>query len=334
MYTIKQIPQDFIVTEISNVKLEKQGRFTYIKLTKTGRNTLHVISQIARILHLKEAKIGFAGSKDKHAVTQQLISIQGRSKEKIESLDIENTTLKVIGFGNNPISLGDLQGNQFTITIRNSDKTILKPITHVENYFDDQRFGSHNLEIGTNLIKKDFAKAASLIRRAEVIRHLDNKPKDYIGAIRKVPLRLLRMYVNSYQSFIFNETLSRYLTTQPDTTQDSYSQGTLIFTQKPQLDLQIPLIGFRINQSNNEQINAILKNIMIQENIRPKDFIIRQVPQISLEGELRSAYIPIADFSCKTEPDEINQNKNKLVVSFSLPKGSYATMVVRKLMKC
>ena len=122
MYILKQIPEDFVVTEISNVKILGQGKYLYLNLKKTNRNTLDCVKEIAKQLNLKEKDVGFAGSKDKNAVTTQLVSVLGVSKEKISKIKIDNCELSILGSGNKPISLGDLEGNSFEITIRDLEE--------------------------------------------------------------------------------------------------------------------------------------------------------------------------------------------------------------------
>src|SRR3989344_4836245 len=99
MYKLKQIPEDFVVIEISSVQTEKQGKYFYFWLKKKGLNTLDVVKELARQLRIKEKDIGFAGSKDKHAVTEQMISILGRKKEDVEKVKIENVYLEFRGYG-------------------------------------------------------------------------------------------------------------------------------------------------------------------------------------------------------------------------------------------
>ena len=95
-------------------------------------------------------------------------------------------------FLGNPISLGDLNGNRFIITVRDITK---KPFEKSEfiNYFGEQRFGKHNVEIGIAILKKDFKKASSLIDYFFVQEHLKQKPNDYVGAIQKVPFKILKI---------------------------------------------------------------------------------------------------------------------------------------------
>ena len=163
MYTLKQIPEDFIVTEVSNLELKEASRFAYLLLKKTNRNTLDCIKEIAKQLKLKEKDLGFAGSKDRNAITSQLISVKGVSKEKINKINLDNCKIKILGYGNKPISLGDLSGNKFEITIRNLDEVNIQETNFVANYFDEQRFSISNADIGRHLVKKEFKEAVILV---------------------------------------------------------------------------------------------------------------------------------------------------------------------------
>ena len=144
-YLFKQIPEDFRVKEISAMKFKDSGNYIYLKLTKRNRTTLDCIKEIAKALHLPENKIGFAGNKDKIAITEQYISIPASKTEMIAKVRLENVSLNTVGFGDDPITLGNLEGNSFEIVIRNLDQknldlNVTEKINYVENYFDEQRF--------------------------------------------------------------------------------------------------------------------------------------------------------------------------------------------------
>ena len=195
MYTLKQLPEDFIVREVSNVSIKDSGKYTYVKIKKKNRNTVDVVKELAKQLRIKENTIGFAGSKDRNAVTEQLCSVFNVGKERLKDVTIDNVTIECVGHGNIPISLGDLEGNKFEIVVRNLDNISVEKISFVENYFDEQRFSKNNARIGKNLIKKEFSEAVKLIDNRRVQEHM---PKtDSIGALRKLPLRMVRMYINA-----------------------------------------------------------------------------------------------------------------------------------------
>jgi len=155
MYVLKTIPQDFIVKERSNVEIKKEGQYTYFLLKKTDYNTLKALQTVANVLHYNIKDFGYAGNKDKKAITEQLCSVKGNPNlEHIKLTDIE---VKEVGKGDKPISLGDLEGNEFTITIRNIEKLPEKK-EEFTNYFGEQRFGRNNVEVGRAIVKGDFKK--------------------------------------------------------------------------------------------------------------------------------------------------------------------------------
>jgi len=332
MYILKQLPEDFIVREVTDLKPQDKGRFLYFKVKKKNRNTMDVIKQLAKFLNLKTKDIGFAGSKDKHALTEQYISVLSNHKNKILRATIENVELEFFGCGNEPLTLGDLQGNSFEIVVRNLEDTTLKPADYCENYFDEQRFSQNNKDIGKHLVKKQFKEALRLIDNPECQEVLTENSHDYIGALKKIPPRLLRMYVNAYQSYLWNEILARYLREKKQVLKIvNYSLGEYIFAEN-KTDLTIPLLGFDEDLISAE-LQDIVEKLLEEENLDFSDFIIKQIPELSMEGELRPAYLEIKDLALsEMMDDELNPGKKKILIKFFLPKGSYATMVMRRLL--
>ncbi len=127
MRKIKQLLEDFIVREISDIELNDSGKYSYFILKKRNYNILSAIKTIAKKLKINEKNIGFAGNKDKNAVTEQFISIKDGSKN-IENMQLKDIGLKYVGKGNEEIYLGRLKGNEFIITIRNLTKEDIKKI--------------------------------------------------------------------------------------------------------------------------------------------------------------------------------------------------------------
>ncbi len=339
MYTIKQQSADFIVKEISTIIPQEQGRYGYFLLKKEQRNTLDVVKEISRRLHIGEKQIGFAGSKDKHGITEQVISITGASREKILGLKLDNAYLTFLGSGNTPLCLGDLSGNSFEIVVRNLAPELKREeITisnYLENYFDEQRFSSHNVVVGKALLIKDFAEAVKHIRKDECERHLQEHPCDYVGALRLLPIRLLRMYINAFQSSLWNRTLAEYLKRHNPTGRVvAFSQGDLFFVKQPEQwkNFKIPLVGFGEIIADDQEIVEIIERLLREEGITRTNFIIKQIPEITIEGELRSAVVNVNEIVVgEVEDDELNSEMKKVGVTFRLPKGSYATMVIKRI---
>ncbi len=335
MYKLKQIPEDFVVIEVPAVKTALQGRYIYFWMKKKERNTLDAVKELARQLRIKEKDIGFAGSKDKHAVTEQIISLPGIKKESVDRVKIEGVSLEFYGYGNQPVSLGDLQGNKFELVVRNLDDEKVEKINCVENYFDEQRFSLNNIKIGQYLIRKEFAKAVSLVDEVKVKQCLEQKPSDYVGALKTLPTRLLRMYVNAYQSYLWNKTAATYLGQKGKVLKEAaYSGGVFVFVSDSEKfkGLQLPLIGFGHEDFNDAEVQEIIDKIMKEENIFYADFIIKQIPELALEGGLRNVFVEVKDLKLgKKAKDELNSGKFKFKISFTLPKGSYATLAIKRI---
>ncbi len=312
MYQLKKFPEDFIVKEVSSVEIKEKGRFAYFTVRKKSWNTLDVVKKLAKIWNIREKDIGFAGSKDKHAVTEQVMSVLNAGKERIEKVSLKDVSLEFLGYGDERVTLGMLKGNEFEIVVR--DVSEWKDVSFVANYFDEQRFGSCNKDVGKALVMKDFKEACRLLE-------LEVSGNDYVAALRKISLRLLRLYVNSFQSFMWNEVVKRYLA-EKAVKKSPYSLGEFVFVDVKE-DLKVPLVGFDSALVKGE-LKEIVLEVMKEEGVTFRDFVIKQIPELSLEGELRAMFVDVTDFSAEKVDEGVK-------VLFFLPKGSYATVVVRKV---
>jgi len=310
LYKIKQIPLDFVVKEISKVKAEDKGNYAYFLLKKENWNTLDVVKEISKRLNVPLKEIGFAGNKDKKAVTEQVISIKRVKKERVIGLKLKDVSLEFLGYGEERINLGDLEGNYFEIVVRNLDKVEFEVKDKFVNYFDGQRFGRNNIGVGRNLVKKDFKEAVKLIGDGKVDSYLKKNKNDFIGALKLIPIRLLRLYVNAYQSYLWNEMVKEVI------------KGIKV--------KEVPLVGFGTELEGER--GEIIEKVLEKENVSLEDFIIRQIPQLSLEGGSRNVFVEVNDFNVLEKgEDELNKGKKKIKICFSLPKGSYATMFLKNL---
>ncbi len=174
---IKTKPADFYVREITNRAEQKEGKYLIAELTKENWDTHSVINEISRRLRVSRNRIGFAGTKDKVAVTTQKISIWGEdiAETELERLKIADVSLKLIGSSNKAVSLGDLHGNEFEIVIRDIEgskeeiKRKIAAITAeieneggVPNFFGVQRFGIRRPVthvVGKHLIRGELKEA-------------------------------------------------------------------------------------------------------------------------------------------------------------------------------
>lgn len=298
---IKQIPEDFQVKEVLSLKLSQNGPYTYVLMKKKNYNTLDALKAISTALNIDLKKIGFAGSKDKKAITSQYISLPRMSKEKINNLKLKNISLKFRGYGSKRIVLGDVIANKFKIKFPFK----LKKTDFCENYFDDQRFGvnADNHELGKLILKKDFKKLSSLIEKSAGNHEHNLK---------------LRFYFHSYQSYLFNLCLSRFLSKYPNS-QAPYSLGKFVFVKKKSKNFKLPLLNF--DADLNGEIGEIYKKIMRKEDIKLNDFLVKQCQFLVSDTQFRDAFFNVKNLKKKGD-----------FIYFTLPKGSYATVLIKKLL--
>lgn len=151
---IKEKPEDFYVKEIKSLELKEKGRYAYFLLRKVNRTTIEALREISRRFGIPLRNISFAGLKDKKAITEQYIAIEnlsGKILERMQDYEGEGISLKFLGFSDEPLSLGDIEGNYFEVRIRGITKRHRKVFENMlelvkeygcENYFGEQRFGS------------------------------------------------------------------------------------------------------------------------------------------------------------------------------------------------
>lgn len=309
---IKTLPEDFIVEEVFDLKLE-DGPYTYFILQKKNWNTISAIREIAKRLGKKEKDFGFAGNKDKHAITKQMVSCYMIDSSKLESLDIKDIEIKIVGHGKERITLGMLEGNKFEIIIRDLNKELFGKVNWIINYFDKQRFGMNlnNHLVGKALVKKNFKEACSLL-------NLEVSHNDYVGALRKHGLKELKLYIHAYQSFLWNKLACSIVSVGECVVKD-YGFGDLAFPLEEHSYVEVPIVGFLYKGGDYDEILA-------EEGIGVRDFIIPQINEISSEGSIRPLLVGVEFFKLEEIDEEMKQK-----VSFFLPKGAYATMVVKSL---
>ncbi len=288
---IKATPEDFFVEELY---LEKPGKNLIATMEKRNLTTIEAIDIVSKTLEIPASSIGFAGLKDKLAVTRQAISL-GKIGPSLAEKITDNPKLLDFRYGGD-IYPGDLKGNFFRITIREIKKSedkihkIIKAFAKeaskrgIPNYFGEQRFGhlDNNHEIGKEILLKQREE-----KRFETRRFL----------------------INAYQSYLFNVCLERYLK-----------------KKKSCKNFQAPLIGFTTKLGDGE-FDRIAKKLMEEENISLNDF-----RNFGITGHVRSVLIKPEIKLERIEKNGPGNWKNVTII-FALGPGEYATVVLKELMK-
>jgi len=180
---IKIVPEDFVVEEITpDGKLLKVGKvfkrrsgagdFTHFVLQKKCWNTVQALHEIGKKLGCTQKRFGYAGLKDRRALTVQLCSVWGATPEQLNALRLRDIQINGAWRSNHGIQLGDLAGNAFIITVRGiqprSSQCVKKILSELNgqfpNYFGEQRFGTTRFNthtIGKLLLKGDIKGAVN-----------------------------------------------------------------------------------------------------------------------------------------------------------------------------
>lgn len=317
-YVLKRFPKDFIVEEISDLHLLESGPYTCFQLQKTDMNTLDAIHLLSKSLQVPLEHFGYAGTKDKKAMTSQFVTVKGDYRKAIDSLQNAQVKTSFKGYMAEPLHLGELLGNHFTITVRKVTKKP-KPMFVYVNFYGEQRFGKHNASIGKHIVLKDFEHACLLLLETNtrykpiLIDYLEKHPRDYVGAMRRLPLKLLRLFVHAYQSKLWNEIA-----------QEMVQKKAIVS------NVQIPLVGFGLSKNTKYKDHIFPK--LEREQVRPEDFIIKQIPELSSEGGFRRVFTDVKDLHIgDLEPDENMEDEHKIRLSFQLRPGCYATVFIHQL---
>ena len=365
---IRISPEDFEVSELiskhaTNSITDESGYAVY-KLKKKKIDTNHALSGVFRKTGVRLKSLGL---KDASAVTEQYVGSPHKGKP-IEDFSTEKYSLTKIGFTKKPLSKKDMIGNNFKIQISDcsDDLSSFNEHNHVLNFYGYQRFGSKRPVthlIGKAILHRDFDMAVDLIlsftssydsdENSEIREKLSDKTNyekyydqvpsqmdiekivlkemidhdDSIRAIRAIPLSLRRFYIQAYQSFIFNLSLSSAFLDGENLFEAKsgdvcYDSKSIIGKFKDGVEqyLSLPFVGYSYYKKT--RFDHQISKILIQEEITPKDFFIKEMQEVSSEGGFRQSSIHCSDYL---------SNENN--VEFSLSRGSFATILLREIMK-
>lgn len=167
---IKARPEDFLVEEQPLYEPAGEGEHLYLFVEKTGVSHSELISTVRRHFNVRREAIGFAGMKDKAAVTRQLVSVHLlQNPSAPPEVELPHQRIKVLWAARhrNKLRRGHLAGNRFSIRIREVDPAqaprVLRAVRALEgrgvpNYFGFQRFGyrGNNHVLGLLALRGDW----------------------------------------------------------------------------------------------------------------------------------------------------------------------------------
>ncbi|MDD5273284.1 MAG: tRNA pseudouridine(13) synthase TruD [Methylovulum sp.] len=319
--TLRTLPEDFIVTEQLAFEPSGEGEHVFLFIEKKGENTDYIARILARHANVRQRDIGYAGLKDRHAITRQWFSVwlPGKPGNGPDWAALNSGQLQVLHSTRHARKLkrGVLAGNQFNITVRNwqgDADTLTRQLAQIKangipNYYGEQRFG-HN---GQNVNK-----ALAMFQGAKTGREQRS------------------LYLSAARSFLFNQLLAGRVRSQ--TWNQALSGDTYVF-----------------DRSNSCFKSALADDDIIRRlntgDIHPSGVLWGKghadVADTALQTEqaIIAAYPELADGLIAAGADRNRRalranvfdlawkfiSADVLELNFSLPAGSYATAVLREI---
>jgi tRNA pseudouridine13 synthase len=319
---IRTEPQDFFVEEIPAYLPSGQGSHLMILIEKCLLNTEDVVRALSRHLDISPRDIGYAGLKDRKAVTRQWFSVPASTQENLANFTHDQIMIQKTGLHTNKIKTGHLKGNRFEVLIRTESKQAHNSISQrieslktmgLPNYYGPQRFGrdGKNEDEGMRILS---------------------------GHGPKYKSRKLRLLLSALQSGLFNDLLAKRIrqglfnrVLEGDILVKDSSGGIFECTDplqdQPRLEaFEIhptgPIFGNKMKPPSGQPAKMeqeILKSHNLDEACWKK------FPKLT-RGTRRSLRIHVKELSVRQLPTGV-------CLSFILPAGSYATSLLRELVR-
>jgi len=326
--------EDFRVAEIPAYEPTGEGDHVHVLIEKRGHTTPDAIRLLARAVGANPRDVGSAGLKDRHAITRQQLSFPPPcTPEALLGAEVEG--VQVLSAARHPHKLrtGHLRGNRFEIRVVDVDvdaataakrgAAILDRLARPPgspSWFGEQRFGvrGDNPVVGRALVAGEPVPGG-------------RPPKS----------RAKRLMISAYQSLLFNEALRRRISDElydrviaGDLLQRTDSGGVFDCTE-PEVDqLRMergevvptgPIYGHRMKTAPPESPAAAREAALLAEQELSLDSF-KRVGKLA-RGARRRFAIPLGETSVE------DVDARTIAVSFTLPAGSYATAVMREIVK-
>lgn len=361
MPRIKQVPEDFVVREVFEKQPRKEGwksedeTYVWFDLTKRNYDFFRCLKTLSRRLGVSPKRFGYAGTKDKRAVTTQKISVWNVPVERLKAVRLKDIELSNFEEAKERINLGDSKANAFEITVRDIEadekERIERNLESIKkngfiNFFGEQRFGNRGNThlVGREILRNNLKEAVWLYLAGEggegqeisdfrkrlreggdIHEALSNCPKVLGNEI--ILMNHLAAKPNDYAGAL--RRLPKKFRMMLVHAYQSYLWNEMA---KACDDDVLPLIGFNTDFSGYKTAKKI-ERIMESEGVRADDFRIASMPELSCEGDERERMVGAEDLEWRFAEDELNQNASKCMLRFTLAKGSYATVLVNEAMR-
>lgn len=319
----KQTAEDFVVVEELPFELSGEGEHAWLQVRKCNSNTDWLAGKIAEFAGTRKQAVGYAGLKDRFAVTTQWFSVHlpGRDDVQWDDFELEGVEVLQTRRHQRKLQRGALKKNSFTIRLRDIETGITGGIEQiiercqlirlqgVPNYFGEQRFG-HGLR---NLVEAE---------------------KMFLRSNKRIPRHKRSLYLSAARSWIFNIILSERVSAgnwdrRIDGDVFMLDGRSACFKDDASTDLDQRLQQGEIHPSavlwGDGETMATHACAAIETAAVDRFPVFKQgLVAARVESQRRAMRLLVSDIECQPQASD-------LVLSFSLQAGSYATMVLREI---
>lgn len=303
MAQLRSQPSDFRVIENLGWELSGDGEHDYLWVEKEGNNTDWLAQRLAQFAGVPEKDIGFAGMKDRHAITQQWFSVPRWNKPDWAVFEEEGVRILQVGRHLRKLKRGAHDTNSFKIVLRHAQPIDEPAVTErieriralgVPNYYGEQRFGRGGSNIG---LADAWAKGKRLSR---------NKRSLAISTVR---------------SYVFNETLAARV--------EAGTWNQIVLGDKANLDgsgsvFSVPEIDSEItDRCKQMDVHPAVDLAAEGSNIEPAHWQ-RALDKARVAPDQRALRLRVQNLEYLFE-------EGALTLSFTLGRGAFATSVLREL---
>ncbi len=312
---IRSAPEHFRVEEVPAYLPSGEGEHLFLWVEKRGLTTRDLIERLVA-LGVPEKAIGVAGLKDKHAVARQWISLPERYRRVLPEFE-EPGTIRVLRAERhkNKLKTGHLKGNRFRVFVAGAEaaraEAVLRRLAErgVPNYYGPQRFGllGKNPERGLELLKTGKGRGSVWLKRF------------LIGSVQSLLFNAYlaeRLRRGLYDRFLPGDVAKKHATGGEFLVEDPSAENPR--AARLEISPTGPLFGKKYFEAEGEA-RALEDEILARYGLSRGQFGARR-------GARRPVRVPLAEWA--VEPAE-----GGVWLAFFLPKGSYATALLREVMK-
>lgn len=329
---LKVQPEDFEVEEIPAYEPGGSGDFLYLWIEKRDMGAEYFVRQLARRLDIPVGAIGTAGLKDRHAVTRQMVSVPAAVSERIAQVDGDGIRVLKVDRHSNKLKPGHLHGNRFGILVRDVEPSAAERLPlllerlkrdGLPNYYGPQRFGHDGETVLLGL---------ALLRGEPPPLGVDGRRPNPRNSF------LRRLALSAAQSALFNHYLARRL---GDGLLTRVLAGD-VMARRPFGGLfvarDLPAEQARFDARETVHTGPIFgrKTFAADDDAAAREAATLQEAGLSpaafrgfgklLQGTRRHNLVYLDDLSAAPVPAGVQ-------IRVTLPAGSYATVLLRELMK-